>query len=118
MVFCYFARILFFYFMEKLGIQRNCCWSFKTDFYRHEKQLVDDIIPEPLGGAHYDKETTFKTVQEYIMKSFNKLKDLSTSELVSQRMLKYSKMGEFKVISYNLELLLWIFFDSNKISYY
>jgi acetyl-CoA carboxylase alpha subunit len=25
MVFCYFARILFFYFMEKLGIQRNCC---------------------------------------------------------------------------------------------
>jgi acetyl-CoA carboxylase carboxyl transferase subunit alpha len=61
-----------------------------------KQRLVDDIIPEPLGGAHYDKETTFKTVQEYIMKSFNKLKDLSTSELVSQRMLKYSKMGEFK----------------------
>jgi acetyl-CoA carboxylase carboxyl transferase subunit alpha len=30
------------------------------------------------------------------MKSFNKLKDLSTSDLVSKRMLKYSKMGEFK----------------------
>jgi acetyl-CoA carboxylase carboxyl transferase subunit alpha len=61
-----------------------------------KQKLVDEIIPEPLGGAHYDKETTFKTVQEYIMKSFNKLKDLSTSDLVSKRMLKYSKMGEFK----------------------
>jgi len=59
-------------------------------------KLVDDVIPEPLGGAHYDKETTFKTVEQYIMKAFNELKDLSTDELVSQRMDKYSKMGEFK----------------------
>jgi acetyl-CoA carboxylase carboxyl transferase subunit alpha len=35
---------------------------------------VDDIIPEPLGGAHYDRETTFKTVEQYIMKAFNELK--------------------------------------------
>ena len=61
-----------------------------------KQKLVDEIIPEPLGGAHYDKETTFKTVREYILKSFNSMKDLSTSELVSNRMLKYSKMGEFK----------------------
>ena len=59
-------------------------------------KLVDDVIPEPLGGAHYDKETTFKTVEQYIMKAFNELKDLSTEELVAQRMDKYSKMGEFK----------------------
>jgi acetyl-CoA carboxylase carboxyl transferase subunit alpha len=30
------------------------------------------------------------------MKGFNELKDLSTTELVAQRMDKYSKMGEFK----------------------
>jgi acetyl-CoA carboxylase carboxyl transferase subunit alpha len=59
-------------------------------------KLVDDVIPEPLGGAHYDKETTFKTVEQYIMKAFNELKDLSTAELVAQRMDKYSKMGEYK----------------------
>ena len=59
-------------------------------------KLVDDVIPEPLGGAHYDKETTFKTVEQYIMKAFNELKDLSTEELVTQRMDKYSKMGEYK----------------------
>lgn len=58
--------------------------------------LVDEVIPEPLGGAHYDKETTFKTVKEYIMKAYNDIKDLSTSQLISMRMEKYSKMGEYK----------------------
>ena len=61
-----------------------------------KQNLVDDIIPEPLGGAHYDRETTFKTVEKYILKGYKELKDLSTTELVAKRMDKYSKMGEFK----------------------
>lgn len=61
-----------------------------------KQKLVDDIIPEPLGGAHYDRETTFKTVEQYIMKAYSELKDLSTEALVAQRMDKYSKMGEYK----------------------
>ena len=61
-----------------------------------KQNLVDDIIPEPLGGAHYDRETTFKTVEEYILKGYNELKVLSTEDLIAQRMEKYTKMGEFK----------------------
>jgi acetyl-CoA carboxylase carboxyl transferase subunit alpha len=61
-----------------------------------KQKLVDDVIPEPLGGAHFDPETTFKTVEQYITKAFNELKDLSTNDLVAQRMDKYSKMGEYK----------------------
>ncbi len=61
-----------------------------------KQKLVDDIIPEPLGGAHYDRATAFVTVKQYITKAFSELKDLSTEELVDQRMDKYSKMGEFK----------------------
>jgi acetyl-CoA carboxylase carboxyl transferase subunit alpha len=49
-----------------------------------------------LRGAHYDRETTFITVEQYIMKAFNELKDLSTKDLIDQRMDKYSKMGEYK----------------------
>ena len=67
-----------------------------TSFDMKKQKLVDDIIPEPLGGAHYDRETAFKAVEKYILKGYNELKDLSTTELVSQRMDKYSKMGEFK----------------------
>lgn len=61
-----------------------------------KQKLIDDIIPEPLGGAHYDRETTFKTVEKFISKSYAELKDLSTKDLVSQRMDKYANMGEFK----------------------
>ncbi len=67
-----------------------------TSFDMKKQNLIDDIIPEPLGGAHYDKDTTFKTVKQYVTKAFNELKDVSTKDLVAQRMDKYSKMGEFK----------------------
>ena len=67
-----------------------------TSFDMKKQNLIDDIIPEPLGGAHYDRETTFKSVEEYIIKAFNELKELSTKDLVAQRMDKYSNMGEFK----------------------
>ena len=58
--------------------------------------MVDGVIPEPLGGIHRDKETGFKAVKEFILKGFNEIKDLSTEELVAQRMDKYSKMGHYQ----------------------
>ena len=67
-----------------------------TSYDMKKQKLIDDIIPEPLGGAHYDRATTFESVKEYILKGYNELKDLSTEELVAKRMDKYSKMGEFK----------------------
>ena len=59
-------------------------------------KLIDEIIKEPLGGAHYDREGAFIAVQEKIISAFNELKDLSTENLVSQRMDKYSEMGVYK----------------------
>jgi len=67
-----------------------------TSFDMKKNGLIDEIIPEPLGGAHYDKATTFKTVQEFITKAHKELSKLSTEELVNERMEKYLKMGEFK----------------------
>ena len=64
------------------------------DMSKHK--LVDGVIPEPLGGAHYDKEATYKIVEEYIIKAFKELKDLSKDNLIEQRMDKYSKMGEYQ----------------------
>jgi acetyl-CoA carboxylase carboxyl transferase subunit alpha len=54
------------------------------------------ILYQSLWVEHTTIETTFKTVEQYIMKGFNELKDLSTAELIAQRMEKYSKMGEYK----------------------
>ncbi|MGF1556936.1 acetyl-CoA carboxylase carboxyltransferase subunit alpha [Paucihalobacter sp.] len=59
-------------------------------------KLVDEIIKEPLGGAHTDRETTFLSVQKAILKSFEVLNKLSPKDLVKQRMDKYENMGVFK----------------------
>jgi len=67
-----------------------------TSFDMKKNELIDDIIPEPLGGAHYDKNTVFKTVESYISDAYQELKKLSTEELVNQRMEKYLQMGSFK----------------------
>jgi acetyl-CoA carboxylase carboxyl transferase subunit alpha len=59
-------------------------------------KLVDEIIKEPLGGAHCDREATFISVRDAIVKSYNGLKNLSPKDLVKQRMDKYSQMGVYK----------------------
>ncbi len=59
-------------------------------------QVVDDIIKEPLGGAHSNREETFKTVEKTIIKAYNELKKLSTEELIEKRMEKYASMGVYK----------------------
>jgi acetyl-CoA carboxylase carboxyl transferase subunit alpha len=82
--------------MEKLEYKEQAAEALKLTSADMKKKKLVDIIPEPLGGAHYDRATTFKTVEQYIMKGFNELKDLSTAELIAQRMEKYSKMGEYK----------------------
>ena len=57
--------------------------------------LVDEIIKEPVGGAHRDREKTFDIVAKAITKSFEEFKKLSPKDLVDQRMEKYSNMGVF-----------------------
>lgn len=59
-------------------------------------KLIDQIVKEPLGGAHSDKEKTYHIVASAIEKSFKELEKLSPKDLVEKRMDKYSEMGVFK----------------------
>ncbi|MDP3312438.1 acetyl-CoA carboxylase carboxyltransferase subunit alpha [Lutibacter sp.] len=61
-----------------------------------KQKLIDGVIKEPLGGAHFDRENAFKEVEKTILEAYKELKDLKPNELVKKRMEKYSKMGEFK----------------------
>lgn len=58
-------------------------------------KLVDEIIKEPMGGAHKDRNKTFLTVSNAIVKSYCEFKNLSPKELVTKRMDKYSQMGVY-----------------------
>ena len=59
-------------------------------------KLVDEIVKEPLGGAHSNREKTFETVRDTIVKTYEELKNLSPKELVEKRMEKYENMGVYK----------------------
>jgi acetyl-CoA carboxylase carboxyl transferase subunit alpha len=61
-----------------------------------KQKLIDGIIKEPLGGAHYDREGAFKEVEKTILSTYNELKDLTPKDLVKKRMDKYAEMGVFK----------------------
>ena len=60
-----------------------------------KSKLIDKIIKEPLGGAHYDREATFDSVKAEIIKTFKVLDKLSPQELVDQRRDKFDQMGVF-----------------------
>lgn len=59
-------------------------------------KLVDQIVKEPLGGAHTNREKTFLAVRDAITKSYDEFKNLSPKDLVNQRMDKYNEMGVYK----------------------
>lgn len=59
-------------------------------------KLIDEIIKEPIGGAHRDREKTFAIISRAITKFYNELKTMSSQDLVNQRMEKYANMGVYK----------------------
>ena len=60
-----------------------------------KSKLIDKIIKEPLGGAHYDRAATYDAVKAEILKTFRALDKLSPQELVDQRRDKIDQMGVF-----------------------
>lgn len=58
--------------------------------------LIDEIIPEPRGGAHKDPEQTALNIKERIIKHLEELKKVSPEEVVEKRYKKYRGIGKFK----------------------
>ena len=65
-----------------------------TDMFKNK--LIDKIINEPLGGAHYNPEETFETVKENIMSCKKQISSLNLEKMVSNRRKKFVKIGNFK----------------------
>jgi len=54
--------------------------------------VIDDVIPEPLGGAHNDVKQAAANLKQYLKKHLEELKTLSAEELVEQRYQKFRIM--------------------------
>lgn len=57
--------------------------------------LVDGIIPEPLGGAHTNPAQTYQTVKDTILATLKELEALTPAERIEQRIHKFSNMGVY-----------------------
>jgi acetyl-CoA carboxylase carboxyl transferase subunit alpha len=57
------------------------------------REIVDEVIPEPAGGAHVNHEEVFKTVDEVFARQLEELGTLSVEELLEQRYRKFRNMG-------------------------
>ena len=62
-----------------------------------KNKLIDKIINEPLGGAHYDPNETFESVKENILLFYKKIKSLSKNKMIKTRRKKFTKIGNFRV---------------------
>lgn len=59
--------------------------------------LIDDILKEPLGGAHNDPEKMAKILKSHIKKELNDLMDIDPDTRIDTRISKYEKMGRFEI---------------------
>ena len=58
--------------------------------------LIDEIIKEPLGGAHRNREAVFESVKKAIEETYKKLSKHSVEKLIEKRMDKYTSYGVYK----------------------
>ncbi|MBO6574915.1 MAG: acetyl-CoA carboxylase carboxyltransferase subunit alpha [Rhodothermales bacterium] len=82
-------------------------WDYKEEAARGLKltapdlkplRIIDDIIPEPLGGAHHDPETAFAATGKAIAKALAELDGVAPDVLLEQRLAKFDAMGVFEAV--------------------
>ena len=64
-----------------------------TAKFLKEKGIIEEIIAEPIGGAHRDHSLCIKNVEDALKKSLNEIKDYSKDNLIKDRQEKFLKYG-------------------------
>jgi acetyl-CoA carboxylase carboxyl transferase subunit alpha len=60
-----------------------------------ELELIDEIVPEPEGGAHTDHDATAQMLDEALTRAIDEVSKRSPQELLDQRYQKFRRMGQF-----------------------
>jgi acetyl-CoA carboxylase carboxyl transferase subunit alpha len=61
----------------------------------YELRVIDEIVPEPPGGAHANHEETAQTLQQALMRHLEELRKYKPDKLVRRRREKYLRMGQY-----------------------
>jgi len=84
----------------------------------YELKIIDEIIPEPLGGAHRDRNLILSNVRESISKNLSLFNEMSVEEILDQRRNKFLKIGRSKGFISNPENLSSLDHKRNNIEYF
>lgn len=60
-------------------------------------KVIDEIVPEPLGGAHRDWDAAAMSLKEAVVRHLDELEALPAGEMVDRRIAKFEAMGVFDV---------------------
>jgi len=58
--------------------------------------VIDDVIPEPLGGVHQDHDLAAMTLKEYLLKHLAELEEYSPEGLIEQRYQRFRAMSQIE----------------------
>ena len=58
--------------------------------------IIDEIIPEPLGGAHKDMDKAGEEIKRYLLRGWEEIRNQSIEDLIQNRYNKFRQMGEYK----------------------
>lgn len=64
-----------------------------TAGYMHEFGLIDGIVPEPAGGAHWDYQESANNLKPFLKNTIEYLETLDPETRIQQRIEKFNKMG-------------------------
>jgi acetyl-CoA carboxylase carboxyl transferase subunit alpha len=60
------------------------------------QEIIDRIVPEPLGGAHRSPQQAADILKSVLIEELKKLKKIKTDKLIEKRIDKFGKMGEYE----------------------
>jgi len=59
-------------------------------------ELIDDVVPEPTGGAHHDHQATADAFRDVVSRHLDELEKMSVSKLLDARYAKFRNFGEWE----------------------
>jgi acetyl-CoA carboxylase carboxyl transferase subunit alpha len=66
-----------------------------TSDYMTKFNLIDGVVPEPEGGAHWNYDQAAENLKQILLKSIKELEKISPEKRIKQRIEKFNKMGQW-----------------------
>ena len=84
----------------------------------HDLKLIDEIISEPIGGAHRDKDLILENVRNALNKNLENFKQMSSEEIFDGRKNKFLRIGRSKGFMSNLDELSSLNLEKNNFNHF